>query len=521
MFCKQFLANAMHIDWCYHSIHKHSSRSQHIISVLANYMHIYVSTSLPIEPSFFKTISGMHRRPFEGRTLFLSYFFPHLGILFSLVSILFILLSFADDEKSCSKSLRKPCCASSRSENAKSSFISRGSLRFCATKVSLPSRMVTRMQHTRAKPLPPKQRKAAKHAPAPRKLKKIQSRKRQRGGLLGAVKTATDEDCVHMTEDSHTELKEATTVSLPGDSPPPLVTGNGDCGYRIIVTDGNKDGENSLKLLSEAAVSKISENNCNSFAHSLKEDGQTNFVLQEPLSPSSTEVVCSGDSRDIALETSGAIGFCTVPSGYVLTNLTSNLSAGGTTSVISGQAAEGDISSTTRSPWVLKVIPTNSGAHDDLPSSVNIVAARASPRPSNLVHATDELNEKGEPFVSFGNSQVGSNTPVISSDSLDKPSNPPPASGQCLKSMLLDKHSSYQKASSTVLARKSVVFGSRQVDDVEAQPPHRNGEVGRKDGAKGFDCPVCREQFHTKRAFNQHILLHCQVRKETQYLMSL
>ena len=29
MFCKQFLAYAVHIDWCYHAIHKHSSRSQH------------------------------------------------------------------------------------------------------------------------------------------------------------------------------------------------------------------------------------------------------------------------------------------------------------------------------------------------------------------------------------------------------------------------------------------------------------------------------------------------------------
>ena len=29
MFCKQFLAYAVHIDWCYHSIHKHSSGSQH------------------------------------------------------------------------------------------------------------------------------------------------------------------------------------------------------------------------------------------------------------------------------------------------------------------------------------------------------------------------------------------------------------------------------------------------------------------------------------------------------------
>ena len=29
MFCKQFLAYAVHIDWCYHSFHKHSSRSRH------------------------------------------------------------------------------------------------------------------------------------------------------------------------------------------------------------------------------------------------------------------------------------------------------------------------------------------------------------------------------------------------------------------------------------------------------------------------------------------------------------
>ena len=29
MFCKQFLAYTVHIDWCYHFIYKHSSRSQH------------------------------------------------------------------------------------------------------------------------------------------------------------------------------------------------------------------------------------------------------------------------------------------------------------------------------------------------------------------------------------------------------------------------------------------------------------------------------------------------------------
>ena len=32
MFCKQFLAYTVHIDWCYHFIHKHSSRS---------HMHLY------------------------------------------------------------------------------------------------------------------------------------------------------------------------------------------------------------------------------------------------------------------------------------------------------------------------------------------------------------------------------------------------------------------------------------------------------------------------------------------------
>ena len=30
MFCEQFLSYAVHIDWCYHAIHKHSSRFQHI-----------------------------------------------------------------------------------------------------------------------------------------------------------------------------------------------------------------------------------------------------------------------------------------------------------------------------------------------------------------------------------------------------------------------------------------------------------------------------------------------------------
>ena len=65
MFCKQFLAYAVHIDWCYHSIHKHSSRSQHIS--VCTLMFRQVCT---IEPLFLKTSSGMHHRPFEGRHLF-------------------------------------------------------------------------------------------------------------------------------------------------------------------------------------------------------------------------------------------------------------------------------------------------------------------------------------------------------------------------------------------------------------------------------------------------------------------
>ena len=57
MFCKQFLSSTVPIDWCYHSIHKHSSGSQHI-SVFTT--RTYMMTS------------GMHRRPFEGQHLFIS-----------------------------------------------------------------------------------------------------------------------------------------------------------------------------------------------------------------------------------------------------------------------------------------------------------------------------------------------------------------------------------------------------------------------------------------------------------------
>ena len=42
MFCKQFLAYTVHIDWCYHSINKHLCRFQHIyIYICVNFMHLY------------------------------------------------------------------------------------------------------------------------------------------------------------------------------------------------------------------------------------------------------------------------------------------------------------------------------------------------------------------------------------------------------------------------------------------------------------------------------------------------
>ena len=50
-----------------YAIHKHSCRSQHIsVLTTCTFMFRQVCT---IEPLFFKTTSGMHRRPFEGRHL--------------------------------------------------------------------------------------------------------------------------------------------------------------------------------------------------------------------------------------------------------------------------------------------------------------------------------------------------------------------------------------------------------------------------------------------------------------------
>ena len=61
MFCKQFLAYTVHIERCYHSIHKHSCGSQHI-SVLTRCTFVFRQVCT-IKPSFF------NRRPFEGRHL--------------------------------------------------------------------------------------------------------------------------------------------------------------------------------------------------------------------------------------------------------------------------------------------------------------------------------------------------------------------------------------------------------------------------------------------------------------------
>ena len=68
IFCKQSLAYVVQIDRCYHAIHKHSSSSQHIsVLTTCTFMFLEVCT---IEPSFFKTTSGVYRRPFESRHLF-------------------------------------------------------------------------------------------------------------------------------------------------------------------------------------------------------------------------------------------------------------------------------------------------------------------------------------------------------------------------------------------------------------------------------------------------------------------
>ena len=84
MFCKQFLAYTVHIDWYYNVIHKHSCRSQHISGLTTcTYMFRQVCT---MGPSFFNTKSGMHRRLFEGRHLVFFIVQPHLKSLFEINS---------------------------------------------------------------------------------------------------------------------------------------------------------------------------------------------------------------------------------------------------------------------------------------------------------------------------------------------------------------------------------------------------------------------------------------------------
>ena len=66
MFCKHCLAYTVHIDWCYHAVHKHSSRSRHIsVLTTCTYMFRQVCT---IEPSFFKTDIGDASSSLRGST---------------------------------------------------------------------------------------------------------------------------------------------------------------------------------------------------------------------------------------------------------------------------------------------------------------------------------------------------------------------------------------------------------------------------------------------------------------------
>ena len=72
MLCKLFLAYTVQIDrsafLCNPQAFKYVSTY-----ICVNYMHISVSTSCIIEPSFFNTTSGMHRRLFEGRHIVIIY----------------------------------------------------------------------------------------------------------------------------------------------------------------------------------------------------------------------------------------------------------------------------------------------------------------------------------------------------------------------------------------------------------------------------------------------------------------
>ena len=54
-----------------YAIHKHSSRSQHIVSVFTACTFMFRQVCI-IEPSFFNSTSGMQRRPIEGGHLVLE-----------------------------------------------------------------------------------------------------------------------------------------------------------------------------------------------------------------------------------------------------------------------------------------------------------------------------------------------------------------------------------------------------------------------------------------------------------------
>ena len=64
VFCKQFLSYAVRIHWCYHSIHKHSSRSR---LLACTYMMTW----------------EMHRCPFEGQHLVFYFFYFLINVLFN------------------------------------------------------------------------------------------------------------------------------------------------------------------------------------------------------------------------------------------------------------------------------------------------------------------------------------------------------------------------------------------------------------------------------------------------------
>ena len=83
MFCKQFLAYAVHIDCCCHGVHKHSSRFQHIY---VNYIYIYASTSLHHWTFIFNTTSGMHRCPFDGQHLVNNFIQKNISLYYILIS---------------------------------------------------------------------------------------------------------------------------------------------------------------------------------------------------------------------------------------------------------------------------------------------------------------------------------------------------------------------------------------------------------------------------------------------------